>query len=433
MEKKRILLINCAITMEGRKKINEAVSSPSLGLMSISSMLTMHGYQVKIIDFFVERITGNEFVQILNSYRPDVIGFSVYTRTVPFLRKIVDILGKVKYKGILVAGGPHASFCQEEMLNEYKMDFVISGEGEFTFVKLMEHICYGNAYPLNKIDGIAYKQENKIWKNKNAKLITKLDALPIQPIGMIDSEKYSSPFSIITSRGCPGNCIYCSSRALAGNEYRMRSAENILCEVIYLSKKLGSITFIILDDTFTADENRFIRFAFLLKRCCIPFQFRIESRGDVLNQNILETLSSVNCKIIHIGIESGSQEVIRKIGKKIELRRTVDILYEGVALGMHMVASFIIGHHCDTDDTVQETLALMRELTAKGVEVSVASCTPFPGTPLYENMDKLQVKLHATSWQDFDFGNVIISTSFLTQEKLRGYLFEAAQICINQQ
>lgn len=431
--KKKILLINCAISIESREKIKEAVSSPNLGLMSIASVLKMHGYEVKMIDFFVERLTGKEFVEQMKSYEPDVIGFSVYTRTVPFLKRITAILRKINYKGIIIAGGPHPSFCEKEMLCEYGVDFVIKGEGEFTFVKIMESVCSSGAYPLQKIKGIAYKENGQIIVNEKNGYITKLDVLPLQPIGMIEKNKYSVPFSIITSRGCPGNCIYCSSRALAGNHYRMRSAENIICEIVFLSKKLESNTFVILDDTFTASTKRFMRFAELVKKEGNRFQFRIESRGDVLSDEILRELKEINCRIIHVGIESGSQRVIHKIGKNIDLSKTVELLKIGVQLKIHMVASFIIGHYCDTDSTIKETLSLMEKLSEQGIEVSVASCTPFPGTPLYENLEKLGMEVHAASWEDYDFGNVIISTEYLSQEKLRDYLFKAVEISMNQQ
>ena len=427
---KRVLLVNCAISMEGRKKINEAVSSPSIGLLSIASVLKMHGYEVRILDFFVERITGKQFVSFLEEYNPGVIGFSVYTRTVPFLDKMTQILKKIHYKGIIVAGGPHASFCQEEMLQKYHVDYVISGEGEFSFLKLMEHINYG--YPIAKVKGVSYMEGSEICINPASGQIEILDALPLQPIGLVDADKYSSPFSIITSRGCPGNCIYCASRALQGRKYRMRSAENIICELIYMSKALNKVTFLILDDTFTADVVRFKKFANLIKKSNIPFQFRIESRGDVLNYEILKMLKEINCKIIHVGIESGSQEVISQIGKKIDLESTIEKLYQGSQLGIHIVASFIIGHYCDTEQTVEESLTLMKKLTESGIEVSVASLTPFPGTPLYNNRDKLQLHIHANSWQEYDFGNVIVSTKYLSREKLQEYLYRAAEIWMQQ-
>lgn len=92
---------------------------------------------------------------------------------------------------------------------------------------------------------------------------------------------------------------------------------------------------------------------------------------------------------------------------------------------IHVVASFIIGHFCDTERTIQETISLMEILRNSGIEVSVAGCVPFPGTPLYEHKDKLGISIHAHSWQEYDFSNMIISTSYLSQEQLRELLFSA--------
>lgn len=432
----RVLLINCAMDKISRKKIRSAVSSPNLGLLSIASMLTMHGYETAMIDFFVEDITVEDLAIKLNKFKPDVIGFSVYTRTEMFMRNMLRVLAKLEYKGKLIAGGPHATFKALEMLKETNLDYVIRREGEVAFVKLMEHLNNPKGYGIEGIRGISYRQEkNKlelgqsIKENPDQPLIKNLDALPLQAIDLAVKNKYSAPFTIITSRGCPGNCIYCASRAMSGWRYRMRSAENILCEIIYLSKKLNSRKLTILDDTFTADSIRLHRFMKLFKNIGKDYTYRIESRGDVLTEEILDGLYESRCKVIHVGIESGSQKVLDHIGKKVNLQKTSKMLKYGSKKGIHMVASFIIGHYCDTDETIGETLALMKELKENNVEVSVASCTPFPGTPIYNKAKKLGITIHAQQYQEYDFGNVIISTRKLSRNQLRQYLFEAIKYC----
>lgn len=362
---------------------------------------------------------------MLKTFNPDVIGFSVYTRTMPFLKRIVKKTNSLEYKGIYVAGGPHASFAVEEMLNELEIDYVIRGEGEFTFLKLLESLQYPQLLQLDKIDGISYKKESQVINNNDVKNIDILDALPLQPIGLINPKDYSSPFTLITSRGCPGHCIYCASRTLSGCRYRMRTAENIICEIIFLSQKLHTNKFIVLDDTFTANESRVMRFCGLLKRIEEKFVFRIESRVDSVNREIIDLLKSVNCEVIHFGIESGSQEVINQIGKGIDLNWAVYIMKYAIEQRIHVVASFIIGHYCDNETTVRETIEFLKDLKEIGIEVSIAACTPFPGTPLYINRKKLGVEIYASSWQEYDFGNVIISTKYLTQDRLRELLYEA--------
>lgn len=266
MEIKRVLLINCSLDKISREKIKNQVSSPNLGLLSIAGVLIMHGYNIKILDFFANPISVEEYNSVLKTFNPDVIGFSVYTRTMPFLKRIVKKTNSLEYKGLYVAGGPHASFAVEEMLNELEIDYVIRGEGEFTFLKLLESLQYPQLLQLDKIGGISYKKESQVINNNDVKNIDILDALPLQPIGLINPKDYSSPFTLITSRGCPGHCIYCASRTLSGCRYRMRTAENIICEIIFLSQKLHTNKFIVLDDTFTANENRVMRFCGLLKR-----------------------------------------------------------------------------------------------------------------------------------------------------------------------
>lgn len=426
----KILLINCALDKGSRKKIKNVVSSPSLGLLSIASVLIMHGYKVKVLDFFAENISKEDYISILETWKPNVIGFSVYTRTVPFLYRILNITKQSNFTGTIVAGGPHPTFNQEEMLKDLGVDYVIMGEGEFTFLKLLEHINFPQQYPLKNIKGISYMRGNELIINKQDGYIEKLDILPLQPIDLVDVSKYTTPSTIVSSRGCHGNCIYCASRSMSGNNYRMRSAENIICEMLYLKEKLKTNKITFLDDTFTADKNRFDRFIKLIKSLGNEFEYRIESRGDTLSKDILEELKTTNCKVIHVGIESGSQDVIDKIGKKINLVETIDMLYYGNELGIHMVASFIIGHYCDDKNTIKQTIDLMKQLKKAGIEVSVASCTPFPGTALYNHREKLKVKLLSHTWQDYDFSNVIIETDHLKNEELRDLLFEAIMACM---
>lgn len=430
MRVKNILLINCSLDKYSREKIKSVVSSPNIGLLSIAGILLMHGYKVKIIDFFVEDLSKDEYLGILKEYRPDVIGYSVYTRTVPFLKRIVNINKKVVEQAINIAGGPHPTFSVNEMLYDIGVDFVIRGEGEFTFLKLLESLNYPDAYELNNVNGISYLNDTRLINTKPQSYIENLDALPLQPIELINAEQYSSAFSLITSRGCPGNCIYCSSRALSGNNYRMRSAENIICEINYLERKLRSKKIVILDDTFTADKLRLRRFCQLLSKYKEKYVFRIESRVDSVVEEDITMLKKIGCEVIHFGIESGSQKVIKQIGKNIDLCWAEKIMVYAYEQNIHVVASFIIGHYCDNMETISETIDLMKRLKSKGIEVSVAGCIPFPGTPLYNNRKKLGVEIHANSWQEYDFSNIIISTLNLSREQLRELLFLAVQEAI---
>ena len=301
----------------------------------------------------------------------------------------------------------------------------MSLRGRFTFLKLLESLKYPVQYPISRVKGISYRIKNDIYISEKIEYIENLDALPLQAIGIIDPEKYSTAFTLITSRGCPGNCVYCASRALSGNKYRMRSAENIICEIYFLSEKLNSRKFLILDDTFTANKERLEYFCLLLSKYNEKYAFRIESRVDAVREKDIDALKKVGCEVIHFGVESGSQEIIKKIGKNINLSWAKEIMCYANKQNIHVVASFIIGHFCDTERTIQETISLMEILRNSGIEVSVAGCVPFPGTPLYEHKDKLGISIHAHSWQEYDFSNMIISTSYLSQEQLRELLFSA--------
>ena len=173
MKVEKVLLINCTLDKHSRAKIHNVVSSPNLGLLSIAGVLIMHGYDVKILDFFADPIKKEQYKKILEEFNPDVIGYSVYTRTVPFLRRMVELNKKIGYEGITVVGGPHPSFNEREMLDDIGADFVIKGEGEFTFLKLLESLKYPVQYPISRVKGISYRIKNDIYISEKIEYIEK--------------------------------------------------------------------------------------------------------------------------------------------------------------------------------------------------------------------------------------------------------------------
>ncbi|QNU67042.1 cobalamin B12-binding domain-containing protein [Ruminiclostridium herbifermentans] len=408
---------------------SEKTTMPPLGIISIGSYLKMHGYEVDYLDLFACSMKKSEFLNYVSDFNPDIIGISSYTENFNVVIKLTELIKNAFPKIIIILGGPHVTFCPDEALEHSTVDFVSRGEGEMTFVELLEALNY-NTLKLEEIDGLSFRNKNgDIVHTNNRKFIVKLDSLPWGDMNLKKKEIYNIKQLIITSRGCPGRCIYCASSALSGNKYRMRSAENVFSEIYYKYKYKGERYFAFLDDTFTANRNRLNQFCELIKKHKLDIVWRCDSRTDILSYEMIDNMYDAGCTSVHIGIESGSQEVINKINKNISLQKSEDLLAYMSNKGMQVMCSFIIGHHCDTKDTIRLTIDLARKFKNNyGAVVGIGVNTPFPGTTLYEERDKLGVKLESTNWSTYDLVQPVISTKYLTREELQEIFYEMQEL-----
>lgn len=426
---KKVLLIVSASDCVNKEIIRDGVSAPHLGILYIASILKLHDYEVEVIDLLVENLSKKQFIDIVKECKPDLVGISSFTEDFNTTLEIAKAVKTINNRIKIVLGGPHATFESKNILLNSEVDYIIRFEGEFPLLLLLEHLN-NPAFSIKNVKNLAYKEEGEIIVNEDYGFIKSLDALPFPSYDLIDFSKYLLPFTLITSRGCPGNCVYCSSRTMSGNTFRFRSAENIICEIIYMKNKTNWPKFVIFDDSFTVNKKRVKRFCEIYRQLDLSLPWRCESRADVLSTELIDILYNSGCSIIHIGIESGNQNVINSIRKKIDLSKAIEAAIYAKRKGMEVVCSFIIGHHCDTKDTIIETLELMKKFKSEGIIVSVAANTPFPGTFLYEHREELGIKLHARDWKDYKFSIVNVSNNNLTVDELRSYLFEGVQVCI---
>ena len=304
---------------------SEKMTMPPLGLISIGGYLKMHGYMVEILDLFTNHIRKQEFIDKIKNAHPDMIGISAYTENINAVIHLTKIIKSVLPKIIIVLGGAHVTFLPEEALHHNTVDYVCRGEGEMTFVQLLECLNY-HTIDLSEVKGISYRVGQEIIHNADRGYIENLDNLPWAELDEIEMRSYDIKQLIITSRGCPGKCIYCASAALSGTRYRNRSAQNVFSEIHYKYSIKGEKYFAFLDDTFTANKKRLYQFCDYLKQANMNIIWRCDSRTDILSKEMIDKMQEVGCTSVHIGIESGSQDVINKINKHISLERSEDCL-----------------------------------------------------------------------------------------------------------
>lgn len=397
---------------------------PPLGVLSIAGYLQMHGYEAKCLDILAKPLSKSEFEYAIKEYSPDLIGISTYTETFKTVINISRIIKNILPKVYIILGGPHVSFLPEEALEYNHIDFISRGEGEATFVELLESINFGTI-PISSVKGLSYKLNNKIVHTPERGFIEQLDSLPWYELSTKEKKNYSIKQLIITSRGCPGQCVYCASSALSGKKYRARSAENVFAEVYYKYHYKRESYFAFLDDTFTANKKRLYDFCKYIKESKLKIIWRCDSRADILSYDMIDIMAEAGCIAVHIGIESGSQEVIEQINKRISLKKADKLVKYMSEKGIQIMCSFIIGHHCDTHQTINKTLNLAKKFKEEyNAKVAISINTPFPGTELYKRMEEWGVKLEINNWASFDLVQAIISTPNLKRSELQSYMFQ---------
>lgn len=255
----KVVLISPPYTLEDRYGSKLKVAGPSLpplGLAYLASYLEKKGHDVEIIDAPAMCMSSSDIGKYLKNKHIDIIGVIVYTpmyaRFVEMVKKIKDVLGDVP----IVAGGPHASIMPKQLLEERKeLDYVVFGEGELTMGELME-VIDGSIDP-SHVKGLGYRDGGNIIINESRHFIKNIDNLPSPAWHLLPLEKYKPAPStykklpvmhMITSRGCPFNCIYCSSRSIFGRVHRPHSPDRIIHEMNFLVDKYNVKEIFFLDD-----------------------------------------------------------------------------------------------------------------------------------------------------------------------------------------
>jgi radical SAM superfamily enzyme YgiQ (UPF0313 family) len=363
---------------------------------------------------------------------PIMVGICVYTETANESLEIASLSKQAFPKTKVVLGGPHATFCYDELLQHECVDFVVRGEGESNIIQLLEYISHPNSFPLQVIPGIAYKIEvdggHQIEVTMPSSFITCLDILPFPDYPAWSKYgKYSEGFSIVSSRGCPGQCIFCASRAFSGSKYRFHAAEWVFSMLFYYFKVYGFRWFVFYDDTLLANKLRAKTFCNYLSKYwsgdVVP-SWACKSRADMVNEAIARAIKDAGCVSVHIGVESGAQEVLDNIKKGITLSQVFNSLRILKKHGIEAECSFILGHPGDTLETIEKTLLLADEIENLGMgKCVVGYSTPFPGTPLWNEAERLGIQIKVRDWSRYNLSTPVYETPYVNEHHLRKAVF----------
>jgi radical SAM superfamily enzyme YgiQ (UPF0313 family) len=416
----KVTLVNppTTTTLETVSKLG--LKAPPLGLAYIAATLEREGVDVTIIDATVSDMSHQELGKVLHGNHPDVIGVTSTTSTIYDAMKTVMIARENCPDSVTVMGGCHITFTPvETMMACPHLDMGVIGEGEATMSDLLKAV--EGRKPLSEVDGIVYRRGGEIIRNRPRRLIENLDEIPFPARHLLPLDKYTvlgerTPLgNIITSRGCPFQCIFCSSSQFYGRRFRARSPKNVVDEMEETATKYGIRSLEILDDTFTVDKKRAQGIAEEIIARGLEVYWAFGSRADLITRDLLHLFKKAGCFIFYLGVESGSEKVLKTLKKGITLDQVRAAIKWAKEAGLETVGSFIIGTPGETKEDVMRTFKFARE---SGVDFAqFTAMTPYPGTEIYE-MAKEEGLLTTNDWSDFTTIKSVMRTKELSAEEI---------------
>lgn len=353
------------------------------GLCYLHSTLRESGFDSLLVNF--SAWSKIEVTRQLMAAQPDVLAISQWTHNRHASLDLARIARQLNPKCTIVMGGAHATFQYEEILHQDSpVDLVLLGEGEETLLELSRELK--SAHRWRGVRGIAYRWDSEIITNPPRDLISDLDALPFassyleHSVG-VDCELQAE--FIVTARGCPYSCNFCSSPGFWGRRIRFRSPEHIADEIDFIKRRYGLIYFSIRDDTFTADRCRAIDFCRILIERRAHIMWNCQSRVTNLDEDLLIWMKRAGCECVQLGVESGSPRMLSHLGKTITPHQ-VELAAAAVRkIGINLSVYLISDIPGETDDDRAATVELMHRICPDDGFVSPLAY--YPGTSLFDD------------------------------------------------
>ncbi len=362
----------------------------NVGLAYLASSLETKGFDVQVADANNNFLSGEELLNILTDYDPTVIGYSINTGTVSSTIKMAKETKELFPHSIHVAGGPHISlFYQEFLTQNREFDYAFLQEAEETFPLFCEKLSSRDS--ISDVPGIAFINENDELVVNQLEKFPDPNSLSFPDYGKFypyQRELLQKRYPLVTSRGCPYNCIFCTASKICGKKWRGRFAQDVIEELKLARSKYGIQRFDIVDDNFTFNLRR-------AKRLCKVFideKVKLEwgcpngIRADKIDQELAELMRESGCDMVCIGVESGDKEVFDAIKKGETLQEIEKSIHLLKSVGIKVTGLFIIGLPGDNPKKFNKSLEFVKKTELDDAWFGLL--IPFQGTEVYEWVDK---------------------------------------------
>ena len=398
---------------------------PPLGLGYLANSVRPK-HDVVILDSIKENIKRDDFFSYLKDTSPDMVGFQVYTYDIPLLKEYLKIAKKANK--ITIVGGPHPSAAPHETMTLFQedLDFGFAGEAEIGFPLLLERLESSNQ-GFSDIPGLIWKEGSNIIINSpsyNQNIdqfsvawdLIRPDEYPEAQHGAFFERFPIAP--IIATRGCPFLCTFCAAHFVVGRKVRKRSIENIFEEINFLYEKYHIREFHLVDDNFTLNKKFVKNFCKKLLESNLDISWATPNgvRLDTLDKECLEIMKESGLYLISVGIESGSDRVLKLTKKELTVKKILNGVSVIKESGIDIAGFFMFGYPGETIEEMKKTIELSLKLPL--IRANYFTFLPLPGTEIFNDMKKNN-ELDKVDWGHFYFMNAVYSSNGITRKHLK--------------
>jgi radical SAM superfamily enzyme YgiQ (UPF0313 family) len=392
-----------------------------LGTLYVAASLLEAGHEVKFLNGAF--MSGQKIMDALSDACPDFVG--IYSTTFGWKKAVqtAEDVRRILPESFIAVGGPYPIALQERCLHDaYSADAAVTGEGEVTVVEMVERLSQGRS--LDGIEGVAFRDGGKVRKNPPRPLIKDLDSLPFPARELLGEDNYIPPPAtykrkpvavMMTSRGCNRRCIFCFQIDRdRSSGIRYRSIDSILKEIdLCLRQGYREIKFI--DDSFVSDYGRARELAEEIKSRRLDFTWFASACVHQVDKSLLTTFREAGCWAILLGAESGVQKNLNSLRKGTSLEQIRMAVKDAKDAGLKVFTPFLFGIPGETYEEALKTIEFACEIDPD--VANFHSLTPFPGTELYDNREKLGTVSEDLS--DYTYQGAAFVPKTMTREEIR--------------
>ncbi|HAM88653.1 MAG: hypothetical protein US83_C0003G0107 [Candidatus Falkowbacteria bacterium GW2011_GWC2_38_22] len=401
---------------------------PPIGILYLASKLVSDGHNAKVLDAAVEYLSPENLIEKVIEFEPSLVGITATTPLFHVAAVIAKNIKKIKNIPIVI-GGFHVTILREKaLINHPEFDFACIGQGEYTLSELARAI--ENNIDPKSIQGLIINKNGEIIITSPRPRLENLDELPFPIRPSADKSPYlwAPPkkgvvpiTSIMTQRGCPFQCVFCSQQSMYGNRVTYRDINKVLDELEYIVNELGYKHVIFLDDTLIIKREKMVQLCAGIKERNLEFTWEGMARANLVDEEIIKTMAKVGLNRISFGIESGDEETLIRIKKGVTTAQMRQAYKWAKEAGIETRGSAIIGHPGETSKSAWKTIEFLRSLKHLD-QAYINIMVPYPGTPVFEMAKAGQAGYRLLS-EDFEnyvrYNDAVLEVNDLTVKKLK--------------
>jgi anaerobic magnesium-protoporphyrin IX monomethyl ester cyclase len=364
-------------------------NTPPLGLLYLAAQLEKDQVRIRVVDAGMEKLSLDATLDRIREIGAQIVGLGATTPEIQVVEDFAAVIKAALPHVAVVLGGPHPTLDPEGVLAQPQVDYVIRGEGEFSFSEFCREYLGGRRDGFTTL-GLSYKVDGKQVHLADRPLIENLDDAPMPARHLLPMSLYRNygrvykrrPVQVmINSRGCPFRCIFCA-HGIFGHSYRFNSAARMTEEVKILMRDYGAREILFREDNFTADKKRVYEFCDLIHKENLDLSWMALSHVNSIDADICKAMAEAGCWHLGMGVESGSPEIQRILKKNLNLDRALQSFDIVQKAGLRTLAFFMIGNYGDSAETIQQTIDFAGRLNTDFAIFTIT--TPFPKTELFE-------------------------------------------------